>query len=58
MYDVYSHLVYAIKAGHVRTVLVGGNVVVRDRNVVTVDEGEVIAKANELRDQILESLEP
>lgn len=57
LYDVYSHLVYAIKGGHVSTVLVGGQVVVRDGDVVTVDEIGVMKKANELKQQILRSLE-
>ena len=56
LYDVYSHLVFAIKAGHVATVLVGGRVVVRDKDVVAVDEAEVMEKANELKEQILRSL--
>lgn len=57
LYDVYSHLVYAINAGHVATVLVGGEVVVREQDVVAVEESEVLVKANEIRDQILTSLE-
>jgi len=57
LYDVYSHLVYAIKGGHVATVLVGGRVVVRNQDVVAVDEVEVIRKANELKEKILRSLE-
>ncbi len=57
LYDVYSHLVYVIKGGHVGTVLVGGNFVVRDGKVTTVDVDEVMAKARELQARILESLE-
>ena len=33
MYDVYSHLVYAIKGAHVKTVLVDGRVILRDRKM-------------------------
>ncbi len=57
LYDVYSHLVYTIKGGHVTTVIVDGRIVVRDRNVVTVDTAEVVAKARELQVKIRESLE-
>jgi len=57
LYDVYSHLVYAIKGRHVATVLVGGRVIVRDKDVVAIDESEVMEKANELKEQILRSLE-
>ncbi len=56
MYDVYSHLVYAIKGAHVRTVVVDGRVVVRDRKMTTLDEGKVMEKAREIQKRILESL--
>jgi 5-methylthioadenosine/S-adenosylhomocysteine deaminase len=56
IYDVYSHLVYAIKGGNVRTVLVDGRVVVRDRKMTTVDESEVLAKGREIQKRIQESL--
>ncbi len=45
LHDVYSQLVYALKGGSVRTVLVGGRAVVRDRRVTTVDEAEVLARS-------------
>jgi 5-methylthioadenosine/S-adenosylhomocysteine deaminase len=56
LYDVYSHLVYAVKGANVETVVVNGRIVVRDRRMETVDEAEVMAKANEMRAKILESL--
>ncbi len=56
LYDVYSHLVYAAKGGNVSTVVVNGRIVVRNRLMETVDEAEVMAKANELKVKILESL--
>jgi 5-methylthioadenosine/S-adenosylhomocysteine deaminase len=56
LYDVYSHLVYAAKGGNVTTVVVNGRVVVRNRRMETVDEAEVMKKANELKAKILESL--
>jgi 5-methylthioadenosine/S-adenosylhomocysteine deaminase len=56
MYDVYSHLVYAIKGAHVRTVVVDGRIVVRDRKMTTVDEQKVTEKAREIQKRILESL--
>ena len=45
MYDVVSHLVYAVDAQDVQTVIVGGNVLMEDRNVLTLDEHEVIKTA-------------
>jgi 5-methylthioadenosine/S-adenosylhomocysteine deaminase len=52
LYEPYSHQVYAIKGGHVRTVLVAGRVVVKDRKMTTLDAEEVMARANLIRGQI------
>lgn len=52
MYDVYSHLVYAIKAGHVDTVLIEGRVVVEAGRVRTVDVAQAMASARQLQTQI------
>ena len=46
-HNVISHLVYAACGGDVRDVIVDGAVVMRDRRILTVDEEEAIAKANE-----------
>jgi 5-methylthioadenosine/S-adenosylhomocysteine deaminase len=56
LYDVYSHLVYVVKGPHVKSVLVGGEFVVRDRQVLTVDVEEVMAKAREIQARIVKSL--
>jgi 5-methylthioadenosine/S-adenosylhomocysteine deaminase len=56
LYDVYSHLVYAVKGGDVATVVVNGRVVVREGRMTTVDEEEVMAKARELKARVLSSL--
>ncbi|HEY7821140.1 MAG TPA: amidohydrolase family protein, partial [Vicinamibacteria bacterium] len=56
MYDVYSHLVYAIKGAHVKTVLVDGEIILRDRKMITLDEDAVMAKAREIQARIRESL--
>jgi 5-methylthioadenosine/S-adenosylhomocysteine deaminase len=56
LYDVYSQLVYAVKAPHVTSVLVGGKFVVRDRRVLTLDVEEVMSKAREIQQGIAESL--
>ena len=57
MYDVYSHLVYAIKAGDVDTVLVEGRVVVEHGRVLSVDQSEVISRARALQARIRERLQ-
>lgn len=56
IYDVYAHLVYAVRGAHVRTVLVGGRVVVRDRTVTTVDAAEVMARCTAIQGRILKAL--
>jgi 5-methylthioadenosine/S-adenosylhomocysteine deaminase len=56
LYDVYSHLVYAIKAPHVTSVMVGGKFVVRDRRLLTLDVEEVMAKARGIQQRIAKSL--
>ena len=52
LYDVYSHQVYAIKGGQVRTVLVGGRVIVRDRVMTTIDATEVMTMARQNQQRI------
>jgi 5-methylthioadenosine/S-adenosylhomocysteine deaminase len=56
MYEVYAQIAYALKASDVRTVVIGGRVVMRDRKVLTVKESEVIAKAREYGKKVEASL--
>ena len=56
MYDIYAQLAYALKASDVETVIIGGRVVMRDRKLLTVNEGEAMAKACEYRKAIAASL--
>ena len=56
MYDVYSELVYALKASDVRTVLISGKIVMKDRQMLTLDEKEVLAKAEEYKKKVTSSL--
>ncbi|MCX6636587.1 MAG: amidohydrolase, partial [Acidobacteria bacterium] len=57
MYDVYSQLVYALKASDVRDVMVNGRLIVRDRRSLTLDQAAILAKAGEFRAQIAASLQ-
>jgi len=52
MYDVYSHLVYALKAFDVAHVMVNGRLIVRGRRMLTLDEAEVRARAREYAVQV------
>ena len=45
LYRVYSHLVYAARGSDVATVIVNGRIVVRDGEILTVDEAEVMERA-------------
>ncbi len=56
MYNVYSHLVYALKATDVKTVVIGGKIVMEDRRMLTLDEREILAKAREYQRKIEASL--
>lgn len=47
-FDVFSQIVYALKASQVETVIVGGKTLLRDGKLRTVDEARVLAKAREL----------
>jgi 5-methylthioadenosine/S-adenosylhomocysteine deaminase len=45
MYDPQSHLVYVTRGDDVRTTIVNGKVLMRDRRVLTVDRAAVLADA-------------
>src|SRR5277367_1058125 len=47
MYDVYSQIVYALKASEVESVVVGGKTLLKDGKVLTVDQPAAMAKAKE-----------
>lgn len=51
-YNVYSHLVYAVRGSDVTTVVVNGRIVVHERTVQTVDEAEVMQKARTFGGQV------
>jgi 5-methylthioadenosine/S-adenosylhomocysteine deaminase len=54
VYDITSHLVYAAHSSDVRTVIIDGRVVMRDRELLTLDEGQIFARAREVARQIAE----
>jgi 5-methylthioadenosine/S-adenosylhomocysteine deaminase len=56
LYDVYSHLVYALKASDVKHVMVNGRLLVRDRSLLSVNVTQVLAKSSEIRNQVQKSL--
>jgi 5-methylthioadenosine/S-adenosylhomocysteine deaminase len=58
LYNVYSQLVYATKAADVRTVVVEGRVLMRDRKLLTLDEDAIKRDARAWRERIARSLAP
>jgi len=56
IYDIYAQLAYALKGSDVETVIIGGRVVMRDQNLLTVKEDEAISKAREYKKSIAASL--
>jgi 5-methylthioadenosine/S-adenosylhomocysteine deaminase len=56
LFDPISHLVYAAKGADVRHVVVEGRPVMEDGKVLTLDEAAVLAAAERLRRQVIESL--
>jgi 5-methylthioadenosine/S-adenosylhomocysteine deaminase len=58
LYDLYSQIVYALRASDVRTVVVGGRTVMEDRRMLTLDEPAILAKAHALASQVKKSFAP
>ena len=56
MYDVYSQIAYSLKGNDVRTVIIGGKIVMQDHLLLTVDERAVIDKAREYGKAVKTSL--
>jgi 5-methylthioadenosine/S-adenosylhomocysteine deaminase len=52
MYDPLSHLVYVTRGDDVRTVIVNGKIVMRDRRVTTLDESEVLDEASKWAERV------
>ncbi len=52
MYDPLSHLVYVTRGDDVRTSIVNGRVLMRDRKVLTLDEPRVLNEARALADKV------
>ncbi len=52
MYDPVSHLVYTARGEDVRTVLVNGRVLMRDRKMLTLDEPAVLAEARQFAGRV------
>ncbi len=56
LYDVISHLVYAVSGSDVVTTIVDGNILMEDGRVLTLDAEKVRRKANEIAARITQAL--
>lgn len=56
LYNYYSHLVYATKAADVETVIVDGKILMRNRQLLTLDENTIKAEARKYRLKVSKSL--
>jgi 5-methylthioadenosine/S-adenosylhomocysteine deaminase len=52
MYDAVSHLVYVTRGDDVQTTIVNGNVLMKDRQLRTLDRAAVIGEANRLAEKV------
>src|SRR2546423_7200510 len=55
-YNIYSDLVYATKASDVRSVVIEGRVVMRDRRLLTLNEEAIKADARRYRNRVMQSV--
>jgi 5-methylthioadenosine/S-adenosylhomocysteine deaminase len=58
LYDAVSQLVYATHGDDVKTTIVNGRVLMRDRKVTTLDEAAVLADARRLAVQVRQAVTP
>jgi 5-methylthioadenosine/S-adenosylhomocysteine deaminase len=56
MYDPISHLVYVTRGDDVRTTIVNGRVLMRDRNVLTLNEAAVLEEARGLAETVKQAV--
>jgi 5-methylthioadenosine/S-adenosylhomocysteine deaminase len=56
LYDPVSHLVYVTRGDDVRTTIVNGKILMKDRRVRTLDRAAVIADANRLAQKVREAV--
>jgi 5-methylthioadenosine/S-adenosylhomocysteine deaminase len=57
MYDAVSHLVYVTRGDDVRTTIVNGKVLMQNRQVRTVNRGDVIAQAKSLAQKVRDAVQ-
>jgi 5-methylthioadenosine/S-adenosylhomocysteine deaminase len=56
LYNIYSHLAYAMNGADVDTVIINGKLVMENRKLLTVDENEVMQNVREIAIKIKKSI--
>ncbi|MEM3615150.1 MAG: amidohydrolase [Candidatus Methanomethylicia archaeon] len=56
IYNEKSHIVYAARSGDVKHVIIDGKIVMEDYEVKTIDEEEVIAEAEKIKEELINRL--
>jgi len=57
LFNAYSHIVYALKASDVETVVIAGRIVMRNRMLLTLNEPAILARAREYAEKVKHSLQ-
>jgi 5-methylthioadenosine/S-adenosylhomocysteine deaminase len=52
LYNIYSHLVYSAGGSEVDTVIINGKLIMENRDILTIDEDEIIFKAHKFGERI------
>ena len=58
MYDPVSHLVYVTRGDDVQTTIVNGRVLMRNRKMLTLDEGAILRDAREWAEKVRAAVTP
>jgi 5-methylthioadenosine/S-adenosylhomocysteine deaminase len=56
LYNIYAQIVYALKSEDVRTVIIGGRIVMRDRRILTLDQAAIVARASRYAVTVMKTL--
>ena len=57
LYNIYSHLVYAVNGADVTTSIINGKLVMKDRRLLTIDKDEVMEKVRQIALRVKGSLD-
>jgi len=56
LYNIYSHLVYTVNGADVKTVIINGKTVMKDRKLLTIDETKVMEEVRRIALRVKRSL--